>query len=747
MFNLLGIYSDNSNNIAQVNKLKVQQMLTTSPDNVEPGYVSLQYADAELEADQYITNLVFNAEFSKYLNEFKDVAGSNSFVVKITNLTKETTLLGTVINIANTEVKITIATDDEKSFTTQEIDVDDVLIVELDFDRKNQFIDPVVYGATPDGSTNSTNAFNQAFTVASSTGLTVKPTPGIYWVSQASVPSNVNIDLENVEIHNPTDPSGQIVNTFEAKGVKTDITANVAVVPIWGSSIDNQDAFYVEVDDASVFAVGDDVLFERDTDSNALDHIDFNKIESINGNVIKMERIVMVHPWEIGTPITKINLVENVEIKNGYFTGLQSATNGVYPSGGGAGLYFEYAKGITVTGVSGTKMMQTIRTSYVYNIFVDKVRCYDNRLFGMWYAKTIGLSLSSFLAEGNGQGGLILGSVKQSKVSHFNIHNNGRLNGSGDNIQVGRADGLGIYNGDLYRSECYGVWILNHSENVTVTGVNIQDGSTGGINITNGSKYINITGNTILNNIGSGILVGDAVGDAVSNITVSNNKIEKSTGNWSFIAQNCDYLKFTDNDIMHVGVNKVFIASNCTNIKTGNNLINGAITHSGTETAETFYGSVTVNKDFTTKGYSNFQTSGSNQLQWSSLQTGSVQIASASSTPIASIIGRQTAITSGLVIGAATHNSNTSGDLVLTVRENNNSDFATLTNSAIRITRYTTLLLDILRNGNVGLGVTGPSEKLEVAGKTKSNSIILQSPDGNYHEYKPDNAGNLVLVV
>ena len=130
---LINTNATSNNNTAQVNKLKVQQMQTTSPDNIQPGYVSLQYVDAELPEDQYISNLVFNTDFSKYLNEFKDVAGSNSFVVKITNLTKETTLLGTVTNIANTEVKITIATNDEKSFTTQEIDVDDELIVELDF--------------------------------------------------------------------------------------------------------------------------------------------------------------------------------------------------------------------------------------------------------------------------------------------------------------------------------------------------------------------------------------------------------------------------------------------------------------------------------------------------------------------------------------------------------------------------------------------------------------------------------------
>lgn len=135
MLNLLGIYSDNNSNNASssVNQLKVHEIVVTSPDNVPTGKVSLQYLNEELPEDRYISNLVFNTDFSKYLNEFKEVAVSNSFVVKITNLTKETTLLGTVTNIANTEVKITIATDDEKSFTTQEIEVDDELIVELDF--------------------------------------------------------------------------------------------------------------------------------------------------------------------------------------------------------------------------------------------------------------------------------------------------------------------------------------------------------------------------------------------------------------------------------------------------------------------------------------------------------------------------------------------------------------------------------------------------------------------------------------
>lgn len=49
-------------------------------------------------------------------------------------------------------------------------------------------------------------------------------------------------------------------------------------------------------------------------------------------------------------------------------------------------------------------------------------------------------------------------------------------------------------------------------------------------------------------------------------------------------------------------------------------------------------------------------------------------------------------------------------------------------------------------NGNIGIGLPNPSEKVEVNGKIKANSILLKSPDGNYHEYKPNNAGVLELV-
>jgi hypothetical protein len=84
----------------------------------------------------------------------------------------------------------------------------------------------------------------------------------------------------------------------------------------------------------------------------------------------------------------------------------------------------------------------------------------------------------------------------------------------------------------------------------------------------------------------------------------------------------------------------------------------------------------------------------------------------------------------GLALMGATNDSNTDGDLSFNIRENDNTDFATLTSRGFNFARFGTSLMTILRNGNVGIGTTSPGEKLEVNGNTKSTTFISTQASG-----------------
>jgi hypothetical protein len=97
------------------------------------------------------------------------------------------------------------------------------------------------------------------------------------------------------------------------------------------------------------------------------------------------------------------------------------------------------------------------------------------------------------------------------------------------------------------------------------------------------------------------------------------------------------------------------------------------------------------------------------------------------------IIGKSTANnTNGLYIVAAASDTNSDADFQLNVREDNNSDFSTLTTRAFDFTRWTTSLMTILRNGNVGIGTVSPTDygatanTLEVRGASGTGSGLIR---------------------
>jgi hypothetical protein len=75
----------------------------------------------------------------------------------------------------------------------------------------------------------------------------------------------------------------------------------------------------------------------------------------------------------------------------------------------------------------------------------------------------------------------------------------------------------------------------------------------------------------------------------------------------------------------------------------------------------------------------------------------------------------------GLNLQSGTTNTNSNPDMRFNVRTSTNTDFETLTSRAFDFTRFTTPLMTILRNGNVGIGTTNPGNQLQVVGSATGN--------------------------
>ena len=78
----------------------------------------------------------------------------------------------------------------------------------------------------------------------------------------------------------------------------------------------------------------------------------------------------------------------------------------------------------------------------------------------------------------------------------------------------------------------------------------------------------------------------------------------------------------------------------------------------------------------------------------------------------------------GLMFVSGTNNTGPVADMYFDVRENDNTDYSTLTSSAYRFNRAGNPLMTILRSGNVGIATTSPNDVLEVAGNNSTQHRI-----------------------
>ena len=88
---------------------------------------------------------------------------------------------------------------------------------------------------------------------------------------------------------------------------------------------------------------------------------------------------------------------------------------------------------------------------------------------------------------------------------------------------------------------------------------------------------------------------------------------------------------------------------------------------------------------------------------------GSISFANASTSWTYPVMVGKSDNATGLGLIAGTNDTNSFADMTFSARENDNSDFTTLTSAAFSFQRYTTNLLTILRSGDVGIGNTVPA--------------------------------------
>jgi len=81
----------------------------------------------------------------------------------------------------------------------------------------------------------------------------------------------------------------------------------------------------------------------------------------------------------------------------------------------------------------------------------------------------------------------------------------------------------------------------------------------------------------------------------------------------------------------------------------------------------------------------------------------------------------------GLMLVSGTNDTGPVADMYFDVRENDNTDYSTLTSSAYRFNRAGNPLMTILRSGNVGIGTTNPSAKIDLVGGDVTGGLKISA--------------------
>ena len=302
-----------------------------------------------------------------------------------------------------------------------------------------------------------------------------------------------------------------------------------------------------------------------------------------------------------------------------------------------------------------------------------------------------GLNAHSHTADGLNIKSDVYAPCSDVSVSNINISSLSAYESGGIALDEGGSGAPTLERIDLSNLNLkyvkYGIINVNKVSNVNISNFNLYDSETTGINFGGGNvDKINLSGINIVKTITEGVKISLS-GSAVININNSNVSDATTTGY---------ALTTAGTSIINI-VNSNTLTTTASYLITGSGVYGNSNFGTGTKTGVINFKSQSITDSVS--GVNFFTGLATQTVNMLALPTGTISFANANTSTSPTIYSKSSN-SRGLLVMTGTPDVNASADMEFGVRENDNTDFTTLTSSAFRFTRFGTTLIDVLRNGN-----------------------------------------------
>lgn len=323
-----------------------------------------------------------------------------------------------------------------------------------------------------------------------------------------------------------------------------------------------------------------------------------------------------------------------------------------------------------------------------------------------------GLNAHSHTADGINIKSDIYAPCADVSLSNINITSLSGYESGGISLEEGvlgssPLDRITISNVNL-KYVSYGVRNVNTVKNVSISSLNAYDLNSFGFKLDTNVDNVNLSNINIVKTLTEGI---DVSINGTETVNITNANVSDATGTGF-------KLTTAGTSIINI-VNSNTLTTTASYLITGTGVYGNSNFGTGTKTGNINFKSQSIIDS--ASGISFFTGLATQTVNMLTLPTGTISLANANTSTSPTIYSKSLN-TRGLLVMAGTPDINASADMEFGIRENDNTDFATLTSTAFRFTRFGTTLIDVLRNGNTAF--TG---NITANAATTASHVVIKS--------------------